>query len=139
MQAHNETGDYRDSIKTTVHLALWTLVWLATLALARFGPGLWWDTRQPVASWAAVVINLVVGIGWIVAFSRFLRGQDDLQRKILQDALAVTLGVGFIGGFTYVVADGAGLVTYDVDVAVLPAFLGIVYLIAVIVGKIRYR
>ncbi|MGW0804084.1 hypothetical protein [Nonomuraea sp. NPDC002799] len=139
MQAHDETGAYRDSIKTTARLVLWTLVWLVTLALARFGPELLWDSRQPVASWAAVAVNLVAGIGWIVAYGRFIRGQDELQRKILQDALAVTLGVGWVGGFAYVVADNAGLVVYDVDTAVLPALLGAAYVIAFFVGKIRYR
>ena len=139
MQAHNETGGYRDSIKTTARLVLWTLAWVATLALARFGPGLLWDSQQPVASWAAVAANLVVGIGWIVAFTRFLRGLDELQRKIMQDALAVTLGVGWVGGFAYVVADAAGLVADDVDIAVFPALLGVVYMIAFVVGKIRYR
>ncbi|MEO3812246.1 hypothetical protein ABGB17_24885 [Sphaerisporangium sp. B11E5] len=139
MQAHDETGAYRDSIETTVRLVIWTLAWVATLALARFGPGLLWDSRQPVASWAAVTANLVVGIGWIVAFARFLRGQDELQRKIMQDALAITLGAGWVGGFTYVVANAADLVVHDVDVAVLPALMGVVYVVAVIAGKIRYR
>lgn len=139
MQAHNATGAYGDSIKTTVRLALWTLAWAATLALARFGPGLLWDSRQPVASWAAVAANLVVGIGWIAAFARFLRGLDELQRKFLQDALEVTLGVGWVGGFAYVVADAAGLVAYDVDIALFPVLLGVVYVVAFAVGKIRYR
>nr|WP_243707182.1 helix-turn-helix domain-containing protein [Micromonospora sp. KC606] len=105
MQAQNEIGDYCDSIKTAVRLVLWTLAWAATLALAKFGPRLLWDSQQPVASWAAVVVNLVVGIGWIVAFTRFLRAQDELQRQILQDALAVTLGAGWLGGFAYIVVD----------------------------------
>ena len=139
MHAHNETGGYPDSIKTTARLAIWTFAWLATLALARFGPGLWWDSQQSVASWIAVAANLLVGIGWIVAFTRFMRGLDDLQRKIMQDALAVTLGVGWIGGFAYVVADAAGLVAADVEIAVFPALLGVVFLIAFVVGKIRYR
>jgi hypothetical protein len=43
------------------------------------------------------------------------------------------------GGFAYVVADSADLVAYDVDVAVFPALLGVVYVIAFVVGKIRYR
>ncbi|MGW3345597.1 hypothetical protein ACWDA3_19990 [Nonomuraea rubra] len=139
MQAHNTTGDYRDSMKASIRLVLWTLAWAATLALAKFGPGALWDSRQPVASGAAVAANLVVGIGWIVAFTRFLRGIDELQRKIVQDALAVTLGVGFVGGFAYVVADAAGLVAFDVDIAVFSALLGVAYLIAFVAGKIRYR
>ena len=139
MQARNETGDYRESINATVRLALWTLAWVASLALARFGPRSLWDSQQALASWAAIAVNLVVGIAWIVAFARFLRALDDLQRKIMQDALAVTLGVGWVGGFAYVVADAAGRVDYDVNVAVLPALLGVVYVIAVAVGNLRYR
>lgn len=139
MQAHDETGAYRVSIKTAVRLVIWTLAWAATLALAKFGPGLLWESRQPVVSWAAVAANLAVGIGWIVAFARFLRGQDEFQRKIIQDALTVALGVGWIGGFAYVVADAADLVAYNVDLAVFPALLGVVYMVTILVGKLRYR
>lgn len=139
MQAQNETMDYRSSNKASARLVLWTLAWVATLALAKFGPDLLWDSQQTVASWAAVAFNFVVGIGWIVAFTRFLREADELQRKIVQDALAAALGVGWIGGFAYVVADAAGLVDYDVNIAVLPTLLGVVYMIAILVGTIRYR
>lgn len=139
MQAHSETGGYRDEIRTTARFVLWTLAWLVTLALARFGPGLLWDSQQPLASWAAVAANVVVGSGWIVAFTRLLQAIDELQRKILQDALAVTLGVGWVGGFAYFVADAAGLVTSAVNVAVFPALLGVVFSIAFVVGMFRYR
>ncbi|SDM04422.1 hypothetical protein [Nonomuraea jiangxiensis] len=139
MQAHTTTGDYRESTKATVRLVLWTLAWTATLALAKFGPDLLWDPQQPVASWAAVAVNLTVGIGWIVAFTRFLQRVDELQRKVMQEALAISLGAGWVGGFAYVVADTAGLITYDVNTAVLPALLGVVFLIAFAAGMIRYR
>ncbi|WP_113701731.1 hypothetical protein [Nonomuraea lactucae] len=139
MQAHTTTGDYRESTKATVRLVLWTLAWTATLALAKFGPGLLWDPQLPVASWAAVAVNLAVGIGWIVAFTRFLQRVDELQRKVMQEALAISLGAGWVGGFAYVVADTAGLITYDVNTAVLPALLGVVFLIAFAAGMIRYR
>jgi hypothetical protein len=137
MRARNETGDYRDQIKATARLALWTLAWVATLALAKFGPEHLWDSD--VASWAAVAANLVVGLGWIIAHARYLREIDELQRKIQQDALAVTLGVGWVGGFAYVVADAADLITYDADVGDLSALLAVVYMTAIVVGNIRYR
>jgi hypothetical protein len=139
VQAHNEAEGFRHSLKASARLVLWTLAWLTTLAVARFGPGGWWDSQQSTASWLAVAANLLVGVAWIAAFTRFLRALDDLQRKILQDALAITLGVGWVGGFAYVVADGAGLVAHDVDIAVFPALLGVVYLVAFVVGKVRYR
>ncbi|RKN03649.1 hypothetical protein [Streptomyces radicis] len=139
MQAENPTwGGHQDSIKRSVHLALWTLAWAATLALARFGPSVLWES-QPVASWVAVAANLAVGVGWIVAHARYLRGIDELQRKIMQDALAVTLGVGWVGGFAYVVADGADLIAYAASTGVFPVLLGVIYMMAIVVGNLRYR
>lgn len=126
----------RNEIKATARLALWTLAWVTTLALASF-PSLW--DSQPVASWAAVAANLAVGIGMIVAHARFLRGIDELQRKIMQDALAITLGAGWVGGMAYVVADAADLIAYDAGAEIFPALLGAVYLIAIAVGNLRYR
>jgi hypothetical protein len=130
MQALNE-------MKAAARFALWTLAWAATLALAKFGPRLLWDPPQRLASWSAVAVNLAVGIGWIIAFTRFLRVLDELQRKIMQEALAVTLGVGWIVGFAFVVTDAANLA--DVNIAALPALTGVVFMIAFAVGKIRYR
>ena len=138
MDTHNQTGGYQEAFKATGQLVLWTLAWVATLALAKFGPIYLWDS-QPAASWAAVALNFAVGIGWIVSHARFLRGIDELQRKINQDALAVTLGVGWVGGFAYVVADAADLITYDADIGGFAALLAVVYMIAILVGHLRYR
>ena len=139
MSTDTETGGYRDSTRATVRFALWTVAWVTTLALARFGPEHWWDPQQALASSVAVAANLAAGIGWIIAFTRFLQAIDELQRKILQDALAITLGVGWVAGFAYVVADRAGLVTHDVGIAVFPVVLGVTYLVAVAAGRFRYR
>ncbi len=138
MQQHDETTSFRNQNRMTAQLAFWTLAWLVTLAAARFGPEFLWDA-QPAASWIAVTINVLVGIAWIVAFARFLRAQDDLWRKITQDALAVTLGVGWVVGFGYFVAEAAGIVAYDLNIALFPVLLGVVYMVAVLVGWIRYR
>jgi hypothetical protein len=138
VQAHDQTGGHQEATKASARLALWTVAWTATLALAKFGPRLLWDS-QPAATWAAVAINLAVGVGWIIAYARYLRGIDELQRKINQDALAVTLGVGWVAGFAYVVADAADLITYDVNVAVLPVLMAVVYMLTIVVGQLRYR
>ena len=137
METHNQTRGDQEALRSVARLALWTLAWAATLALARFGPTHLWDSQ--VASWAAVAANLAAGIGWIVAHARYLRGIDELQRKIMMDALAVTLGVGWVGGFAYVVADAADLVTRSVGAGVFPALLGVVYMVAIFASNIRYR
>jgi len=59
VQTNNQTGGYQIAFKATGQLALWTLAWVATLALAKFGPSDLWDS-QPVASSAAVVTNLAL-------------------------------------------------------------------------------
>ncbi|MGW4034270.1 hypothetical protein ACWEFL_34080 [Streptomyces sp. NPDC004838] len=138
MQQDDETASYRDWNKATAQLALWTAAWAATLAVARFGPEFVWDWQQ-TASRAAVAVNVLAGVAWIIAFIRFVRALDDLWRKIIQDALGVALGVGWVVGFGYLVADAAGLVAYDLNIALFPALLGVAYLIALVVGWIRYR
>lgn len=137
MSTQNNTGGHREATRATVRLALWTLAWVATLALARFGPASLWDSES--ASWVAVALNIATGIGLMFAHARYLRDIDELQRKINLDALAVTLGVGFVGGFAYVVADAADLITRDVDVAVFPVLLAVVYMLTILVGHLRYR
>lgn len=138
MEANNQTGGYKEALVATGQLALWTLAWVASLALAKFGPSHLWDS-QPVASWAAVAVNLAIGFGLIIAHARYLRGIDELQRKIMQDALAVTLGVGWVVGFAYIVADAADLITYNADIGVFATLLSAVYIIAIVVGQLRYR
>ena len=138
MSAPQGADGYKAEIKTAGGLVAWTVAWAASLAIARFGPALWGDSQTGI-TWVAVVANVVIGVGWIAAFTRFLRALDDLQRKIVQDALAVALGAGWVLGFGYFVADAAGLIAAEVDFAALPAVMGIVYLMAFAVGKIRYR
>lgn len=140
MTAHNENDGYRRELRATGWLAIGTLAWLATLALAQFGPGLLWGSEQTVLSWVAVALNLAVGVGWIVVFIRYLRSVDELNRKIMLDALAATLGVGWVGGFAYIVAESAGLVAYDQStLGIFSALLGVVFIVGVVIGRIRYR
>jgi len=50
--------------KVTINLALWTLSWLLTLALATFGPKFIWQERT---TWSilAIAINTLIGVGLI--------------------------------------------------------------------------
>lgn len=137
MRAHQRSGGHQRQVEANTQLALWTLAWTASVALAVFGPSYLWDS--PAASWTAVALNVAVGIGWIIAHARYLRGIDELQRKIMQDALAVTLGVGWVGGFAYLIADTADLVATDINVGLFPVLLAVVYIVAIIGGHVRYR
>lgn len=138
MQATHSNDENLKQLKLTGYLVLWTIAWMGTLAVAKFGPIHWWDS-QPIASWVAVAVNLAAGIGWIVAHARFLSGIDELQRRIMRDALAVTVGVGWVAGFGYVVADAADLLGFDADIGAFSTLLVGVYVISIVVGHLRYR
>lgn len=116
-----------------------TLAWLATLALAQFGPDLLWDPQLTGLSWAAIGLNILAGVVWIVSFAFFLRTVDELERKILLDAFTVTLGAGFVFAMAYAAASSAGLVPENFSIALFAVVLSVIYLIAFAVGKIRYR
>lgn len=136
MQNPQQTATQR-STKNVIRLAIWTFAWVGSLALAAFGSGTLWDSE--VISWIAVGVNVGLGAGWIVAHARFIRGADDLQRKILLDAIALSLGVGLVVGFAYSAANKAGLVAVDSEIAFLTVLMSLVYIVSIAVGNLRFR
>ena len=138
MQAHGHATTHHNEVMNLTRLALWVLAWVATLALARFGPEHLWDSDS-VVSWATLALNIAVGVGLIVAHARFLQDLDELQRKIMRDAMAVTLGAGLVAGCAYGAAANADLISGDADIGLLIVLMGVVYAIATVVGNKRYR
>ena len=137
MKTDDRPVDQR-AMRDVVPLAIWTLVWLATLAVARFGPDLIWDS-EPAIGWIAIGVNLAAGVGWIIAHARFLRRVDELQRKILVEAMALALGVGVVGGFAFAAASASGVIAFDANVGLFAAALAVIYAVASVVGTLRYR
>ena len=125
--------------KGVLRLLAGTLAWLATLALAQFGPELLWGENLTALSWAAIALNILAGVVWIVSFAFFLRTIDELERKILLDAFTVTLGAGFVFAMAYAAASSAGLVPENFSIALFAVVLSVIYLLAFVAGKIRYR
>lgn len=138
MQAHEGSISYQRSNRATVMLAIWTLAWTASLALAVFGSSNFWKDNE-ILSWAAIGLNVAIGVGLLVAHARFLRAIDELQRKINLDALAMTLGIGFVVGFAYVAARSADLVSADVSIALFSTALAVICMAAILIGNLRYR
>ena len=134
MEAAPQTA--RDA-KQTVTLLIWTLAWVASLALVMFGNQLW--GRAAVVSWIAIAVNLAVGAGWIIAHVRYLRGVGELQRKVQLDAMGLGLGVGIVGSCALAAANVLGLVALEADAAAFAIIAAVVYSGAVLVGNLRYR
>jgi hypothetical protein len=92
-----------------------------------------------VAGWIALAANVVVGIGLILMYVRYLQRLDELQRKIQVDAMALALGVGVVGGIAYAAANAIGLIALEGNIAIFSALMAVVYSIATVVGTVRYR
>ena len=84
-------------VRGTVGLAAWTAAWVASLALAAFGPEILWD-HQPAPTLLAIAFNVLVGVGMLFANKRYLQAMDELQRTIQLQAMAWSLGAGLVGG-----------------------------------------
>jgi len=131
------TADQR-AFRSLIPLAAWTVAWVVSLAVARFVPDLMGEYPS-IAAWIAIGVNVAVGIAWILSHARYLRSLDDLQRKILTDALALALGAGLVGAMAASVANTAGLISFGADAATFAVIASVVYVVGAIVGNLRYR
>lgn len=124
--------------KNTRQLAYWTASWLVTTAIATFGPIYLWPGNQ-LLTLLAIIVNLGVGIGVILANVRHLRGLDELQQKIHLNAMGIALGIGIVGGLSYSMLDTTNLIAGDAEISVLVIGVSLTYLAAVIIGNRKYQ
>ncbi|MCF7500570.1 hypothetical protein [Pseudoalteromonas sp. L1] len=130
----NQTGlTFKQRNKqNTLNLAKWTVAWLLTLAIASFGPHFLWQD-QTVITVAAIVINILVGVMMILANKRQLQGMDELQQRIQLNAMGITLGASLVFGLAYSLLQSSGLVHFNEDISHLVLFMGMTYLVCILV------
>jgi hypothetical protein len=92
-----------------------------------------------VLTWVALALNPIAGVLVIGAYARLIRSQDELQRKIALDALAVTFGLSLVLGFGYVVANAAELIPFDLELVWFLTATAVLYSVASVVSWLRYR
>lgn len=124
--------------KTTASLRNWTIAWLATTAAAAFGPKLVWNFAA-LPTILFVLINVVVGLGMILAIRRHLLGLDELEQKIFLDAGALTLGVGLVFGLSYDLLEDIKLISFEPQIHHLGMLMCITFLVGMIAGHWKYR
>jgi hypothetical protein len=123
--------------KNTLRLGYWTGAWLVTMAIAVFGPILVWQDK--LLTGVAIVINIAVGVGMIVANKNHLGGLDELQQKIQLEAMALALGVGLVFGLGYSTMDVTNFISADAEISHLVMLIGLTYGAGVILGHRKYR
>jgi predicted membrane channel-forming protein YqfA (hemolysin III family) len=125
-------------IRNTAGLAAWTAAWVATLALASFGPAALWSD-EPAPTLLAIAFNVLVGIGMLLAHKRYLEALDELQRTIQLQAMAWSLGVGLVGGMALALLTRFDLLAFEAEIAHLVILQALVYVVATVGGMLRYR
>lgn len=123
--------------KNLYQLAAWTWSWVATMAIATFGPKFIWDEHMVLTA-LAVSVNFANGIAMIIANRNLFNNFDELERKIHLESLALTLGLAVVAGLSYSLLDVTNLISYDAEIGNLVFFIGIVYLVCITVNTRRY-
>ena len=115
----------------TKQLAYWTLSWLASTALATFGPVfIWWDVK--LLTTIALLLNLGIGIIMIIANRNLFMEYDELQKDIHLKAMAITLGLTMVLGIAYSLMDVTNLISGDAEISHLVGAMGIIYLLSIL-------
>jgi hypothetical protein len=120
-----------------LNLAGWTWSWVATLALATFGPQFIWDDHQ-LLTILFVGLNFANGIAMVIANRHFFNSLDELQRKIQLEALGITLGLTVIIGITYSLLDTTNLIDEDAEIGFLVGIIGVIYMVSTLIINKRY-
>ena len=123
--------------KQLINLGLWTWSWVATLAIATFGPIFIWEEQKALTTFA-IIINLANGVLIILANRQLFNHYDELERKIHLESLALTLGLTIIVGLTYSLLDQTNLIPFDAEIGVLIGFVGVTYMITLLINRKRY-
>ncbi|MGK0342594.1 MAG: hypothetical protein ACJAYE_001166 [Candidatus Azotimanducaceae bacterium] len=139
--ANSQTEPNKWASSTTrnkTRLNYWTFAWVATTALAAFGPRFIWDFAT-LPTTLSVFVNLGIGFGMIVANKKYLQGLDEMQQKIFLDACAITLGVGLVCGLSYDLLEDIKIISYGPQISHLIMLMCAVFLTTIIAGNRRYR
>ncbi len=124
--------------RSTLNLFLWVAIWVASFAIATFGPKLIWDKASPV-TWLACAVTILIGIGAIVANRNQIRDQDEMLQRVSLEGYAITLGAVIIVGCPYTILQGNKLVPAEFGIPVLMVVVSVTLLISMLVGLRRYR
>lgn len=137
MNKHNESICTQQKSNIT-SLALWTLAWVISTALLRFGAEYIWD-YQPAYSIIALITHLALGLTMIMVNVKHLANLDELQRKITLDAMGITLGVGLIAGIAYEQLEDIKLISFEPEINHLIMLMAFTYILSIVIGNRKYQ
>ena len=138
-KSNTQSEDWADcNSANKAKLRNWTGAWLVTTAVVAFGPRLVWDFNT-LPTIIAVLVNLAVGFGMIMATRRHLKGLDEMQQKIFLDAGALSLGVGMVCGLSYEMLEDIKLISFEPEISHLVILMTLTFLAGMVHGHRKYR
>ena len=124
--------------KNTLIMLYWTSAWVLTTALVTFGTEFIWKSDKLLTS-LAILLNVIIGFGMILAVKRYLKGLDEMQQKIQLDAMALSLGVGLVVGLGYSSMDQTNLIPFDAEISHMILLMSLTYIVGIFAGLRKYR
>lgn len=128
----------RQTKKSTVKLATWTGLWVVTVAIPAFGPELVWGENDLI-NLLAILLNIGVGIGMIIANIRHIKLQDEMMQKVQLEAMGISLGVAIVGGIAYSMLDATNVIPFDAEIGGLIVLISIAYPVSLFTNMRRYK
>ena len=139
MSTSESRSPYQDRARrSTLKLFLWVAIWVASFALATFGPRFIWGHATPI-TWIACAVTILIGIGAILANRDQIRDQDEMLQRVSLEAYAITLGAVIIVGCPYAILQGYKIVPAEFGIPVLMVVISVTLLISLLAGLRRYR
>ena len=75
----------------------------------------------------------------MLANGRHLRCMDELEQKIMLDAMALTLGVGLVVGLSYELFEDIKLISFEPEISHLVIIMCLTYAGAQIAGHRKFK
>ncbi len=122
--------------RNQLRLVGWIFAWAAAWVLASAGISRGWVPGGAPAI-TVTLLHVLLGGAMMLAFRRFLREADELQRRIQLEALALGFGAAVVGAAAYRLLERAGAVGAT-DVSDVIMILAVAYSVGVLAGQRRY-
>ena len=122
----------------TVSLAIWTTLWVLSVALTAFGHELFWGSNVLI-NMLVILLNFGIGIGMIRASIKDLREMDEMLQKIHLEAMGISLGLAVVGGISYSMLDTTNVIPFDAEIAGVIVLIALSYITTLIINLRRYK
>lgn len=121
-----------------IELAVWTGIWMLSIALATYGPLFLWEPTSLLTP-VSIALTLATGLMMILMNKNLFDTMDELQKKMQLQATAITLILVMVVGLSYSLLDVHNLIAGDAEISFLVMFMGLTYLTSIGIINLRYR